>query len=177
MEKDDLKQTSKFLSYLLRHNPGALNLAMDAQGWVRIDEILEKSETPLTRSRIEETVRTSGKQRFALSADGSCIRANQGHSFPVDLGLTQCCPPDRLFHGTAERNLPAILSEGLKPMQRQHVHLSGDRNAARNVGMRHGKPAVLCVDTARMHADGLAFFLSENGVWLCHRVPARYLEV
>ncbi|UWQ77744.1 RNA 2'-phosphotransferase [Leisingera sp. S132] len=175
MPDNDLKQLSKFLSYILRHNPGALGLNMDWQGWVGVDAILTKAAPPVTRRQIEEVVRTSSKQRFSLSPDGLKIRANQGHSLAVDLGLTPCRPPATLFHGTAERSLPAVLCEGLKPMQRQHVHLSPDAETARSVGMRHGTPAVLSIDAARMAAEGHEFLLSANGVWLCPAVPAQYL--
>ncbi|KIC12990.1 RNA 2'-phosphotransferase [Leisingera sp. ANG-M1] len=176
MPTNDLKQISKFLSYLLRHNPGDLGLEMDRHGWVHVEDILAKADQPLTRQQIEETVRTSSKQRFSLSADGARIRANQGHSFPVDLGLEAIAPPDILYHGTAKKNLAVILAEGLQPMERQHVHLSLDQETARAVGSRHGKPVVLQVDAARMQAEGHAFFLSANGVWLCLSVPARYLR-
>lgn len=177
MEKVDLKQTSKFLSYLLRHNPAALDLTVDPHGWVRIGEIVEKAAPPITRKQIEDTVRSNTKQRFSISPDGFYIRANQGHSFAVDLGLTPCTPPTLLFHGTAEQNLPAIRAEGLKPMMRQHVHLSGDTATARKVGMRHGKPVILKVDAGQMTAEGHPFFLSENGVWLCTVVPLEYLQL
>jgi putative RNA 2'-phosphotransferase len=175
MSKSDLKQLSKLLSYLLRHNPNALGLAMDSQGWVAVEEILRKAQPPVTRSLIDEVVRSSEKQRFALSADGARIRANQGHSVAVDLGLAPCAPPQELFHGTGAANVAAILDAGLKPMGRQHVHLSRDTDTARSVGMRHGKPVVLNVAAARMAADGHLFYLSDNGVWLCDHVPAEYL--
>lgn len=176
MDKHELKARSKFLSYLLRHKPEALNLTMDAQGWVSIAEIIKNSTQPISYEQITEIVRSNAKQRFVISADGSQIRANQGHSFAVDLGLVATDPPETLFHGTAEKTLDAILAEGLRPMTRQHVHLSPDASTAHSVGSRHGRPVVLKIDTAAMQAEGHRFYLSQNGVWLCNAVPARFLR-
>lgn len=175
MDTKELKARSKFLSHLLRHKPQALGLDMDPQGWVVIDQIIENSKQPVSRGQIEEIVRLNNKQRFAISADGRCIRANQGHSVPVDLGLPACTPPDTLFHGTAEATLPAIRAEGLTRQGRHHVHLSADAETARTVGSRHGTPVVLTIDSGRMHAEGQPFLLSENGVWLCDAVAPEFI--
>lgn len=163
---DEARRLSKVLSLILRHDPGRIGLSLDAGGWARIEDIVAKAGFPVTPAAIAEVVRGSDKQRFALSEDGQRIRANQGHSFAVDLGLSPVVPPDVLFHGTAEATLATILSEGLKPMQRQHVHLSRDRETAIRVGQRHGTPVVLGVAAGRLAAEGQAFYLSANGVWL-----------
>ena len=172
--KDDIR-LSKLLSLVLRHDPGAIGLTLDSEGWAEVDDLLSRLDFPASRDDIARVVRENDKQRFALSPDGSRIRANQGHSIAVDVGLKPADPPDRLYHGTADRNVAAILSEGLKSMSRQHVHLSADIETATRVGSRHGKPVVLAVDCARMVADGLTFWRSENGVWLTLSVPAKYL--
>jgi putative RNA 2'-phosphotransferase len=110
-----------------------------------------------------------------VSPDGARIRAAQGHSVPVDLGLAPAEPPARLYHGTAEGSVAAILSEGLRPMARQQVHLSADPETAVRVGRRHGRPVVLTVEAGAMHRDGLSVWQADNGVWLADAVPARYL--
>lgn len=170
---------SKFLSLLLRHKPEAVGLQLDGEGWAVIDDIVRltaKGHSPLSRSAIEQIVATSDKKRFVISADGVHIRANQGHSIPVDLGLPARTPPPMLFHGTARRFLPSILQQGLLRGSRQHVHLSQDTATALKVGQRHGSPVILSVAAGAMHEDGHAFFLSENGVWLTEHVPSRYLS-
>ena len=81
-----------------------VGIRLDEAGWVAVDELLEgcrRAGQAMTREELAEIVRTNEKQRFALSADGSRIRANQGHSVPVDLGLPPVTPPDRLYHGTS----------------------------------------------------------------------------
>ena len=168
---------SKFLSLILRHNPGEIGLTLDPGGWASVAEIVARSGGRLNETAIRRIAATSDKQRFALSPNGSRIRANQGHSIPVDLGLTPQEPPGTLWHGTATRFLVAILDEGLKPMSRQHVHLSPDTETARKVGQRHGKPVILTVAAGQMHAQGHAFLLSENGVWLTGHVPRTYIHV
>lgn len=179
METRDRVRISKFLAYHLRHDPGGLGLVLEPGGWVAVDVLLAacgRKGTRISRAQLEEVVRTSDKQRFAFDADGAKIRANQGHSVEVDLQLRAAEPPDRLYHGTGEQSVAAILREGLLKMGRHHVHLSGDVETARKVGARHGRPAVLVVAAAAMRAAGFEFLRAENGVWLVDHVPSSYLS-
>jgi len=174
-----LEHTSKFLSLVLRHKPDAIGLALDAEGWADIGQLISlagATGTALTRELILEAVATSDKQRFAIDPAGERIRANQGHSVSIDLNLAPQAPPRLLFHGTATRFRDAIEAGGLVAGSRQHVHLSVAEETASTVGSRHGKPLILVVRAGEMHADGHAFFVSDNGVWLTHAVPARYLD-
>jgi putative RNA 2'-phosphotransferase len=174
----ELRRASKFLSLILRHDPSAAGLVLDGQGWVDIGALLvgmAAAGTSLTREELEQIVASDAKSRYNI--DGNRIRANQGHSLSVDLGLVPLTPPAVLFHGTARRFLDSILEWGLRPGQRQYVHLSSDLNTAVTVGRRHGKPVVLTVDTTRLHAEGYLFFLSENGVWLTASVAPTYLAI
>jgi putative RNA 2'-phosphotransferase len=173
-------QLSKFLSLILRHKPDTVDLALDAQGWAVIDELIAKSdvaETRFTRDDLLHVVQSSDKKRFSLSDDGQRIRAAQGHSVEVALGLSPQEPPAVLYHGTATRFVDAILAEGLKPQSRQQVHLSTDEATAHLVGQRHGKPVVLTVDALRMHAAGFKFYRADNGVWLADQVPREFLAL
>lgn len=172
---DPLKPFSKFLSYVLRHKPDAIGLTLDAEGWANIDELIAKSDKPLTHDLIREIVKTNAKHRFILSEDGTKIRANQGHSIKIDLGLQPQTPPPHLYHGTATRFWDTIQTQGLKPMNRNHVHLSADTQTAHSVGSRHGKPIILVIDAEKMRADGHDFFQSENGVWLTKAVAPKYI--
>lgn len=176
--KAHLVKTSKFLSLVLRHQPEAIGLQLDDQGWVAVDELLRCSQQgpyPLTHELLEEVVRTNNKQRFAFSPDGMRIRASQGHSIDVDLALSPLEPPEVLFHGTADRNIASIRQGGLRKGQRQHVHLSSDEQTAIKVGQRHGKPEVLTIRAGEMHRQGHLFYRSENGVWLTDHVPPQFI--
>lgn len=176
--QDPLVSASKFLSLVLRHQPELIGLELDANGWVDIDTLIARAapKRRLDRARIDAVVAANDKQRFAISADGRRIRANQGHSVAIDLALPPATPPQRLFHGTATRFVDSIRIEGLKPGSRQHVHLSRDVDTARKVGSRHGRPQVLRVDAAAMAAAGHVFHVSENGVWLTAAVPAAFID-
>jgi putative RNA 2'-phosphotransferase len=170
---------SKFLSLVLRHKPEEIGLVLDQNGWASIDELIDfanASGTKLSRPQIESIVANSDKQRFAISPDGMKIRANQGHSVDIALGLAPQTPPEQLYHGTATRFLDSIRASGLHSASRQHVHLSSDLATAEKVGSRHGKPVVLTVESGRMARDGHLFYVSENGVWLTDAVPACYLD-
>jgi putative RNA 2'-phosphotransferase len=147
---------------------------------VPVEELLAAASEhgmPMSRAQLDEVVAGNDKQRFAFSEDGSRIRANQGHSVAVDLELERRDPPDVLFHGTGARSVESILATGLDRRRRHHVHLSADEATALRVGARHGEPVVVRVDAAALSADGFAFFVSANGVWLCESVPASYLTV
>jgi putative RNA 2'-phosphotransferase len=170
--------TSKLLSLVLRHRPQDFGVVLDAEGWTGVDDLLAALAargTQVSRSELAELVSTNDKQRFALSPDGTRIRANQGHSVSVRLEHQPREPPDLLFHGTVARALPSIRTAGLLRGRRHHVHLSGSRELAAIVGGRRGPPVVLEVLAGRMHAAGHVFLLSPNGVWLTDRVPAAFL--
>lgn len=173
-------QDSKFLSSVLRHNPGKIGIELDAAGWVDVDVLLaalKRRGRRIDRSRLDYVVANNNKKRFEFDESGMRIRASQGHSVPVDLGYAPSVPPETLYHGTATSSLDSIFSEGLRPGSRHHVHLSVDVETATKVGSRHGKPAVLLVAAARMHEDGREFFRSTNGVWLTEHVAPRYLSL
>ena len=173
-----LESNSKFLSLVLRHAPEKIGLTLDEAGWADIETLVRLANQhgrPLSRVQIVEIVESNDKKRFAISADGRSIRASQGHSVSVDLGLPSQTPPETLYHGTATRFLESIRAQGLVPGARQHVHLSADIETATKVGQRHGKPTILIVSATKMHEAGHRFYLSENGVWLTDTVPTEFL--
>ena len=171
---------SKYMSYVLRHRPEAAGLELGEGGWVDLDSLVAacvEAGRANGRDDVLRVVAENDKQRFELSGDGTLIRAAQGHSVEVDLGLVPVVPPAALFHGTVERHLESIRAQGLLPMGRTHVHLSGDVATARRVGSRRGTPVILHVDAAAMDAAGYEFFRAANGVWLVDAVPPQYLAV
>ena len=177
--KHDIK-LGRFLSLVLRHNPDAAGITLDEHGWADVAELLDGvrgTGRQIDMGTLERIVRENNKQRYAFNADHTKIRANQGHSIQVDVELREAKPPRYLYHGTAERFLPAIQTEGIRKMNRQHVHLSADYRTALAVGRRHGTPVVLRVDAEAMSRTGAAFYRSENGVWLCEYVPSKYFTV
>jgi putative RNA 2'-phosphotransferase len=177
MNDQRTKRISKYLARHLRHDPARIGISLDPQGWVGVDELLAAAARDgfrFSRAELEHVVATNDKRRYAL--DGERIRASQGHSVAVDLGLAAVEPPAFLFHGTVARFLSAIRAEGLKPMARHHVHLSPDRETATRVGARRGRPVILTVDAGAMHRAGHVFHRSENGVWLTDAVSPGFLR-
>ena len=176
----NLTSTGKFISLILRHKPETIGITLDEHGWVDANKLIagiQKTSPAFNREILEEIVRTNSKQRYSFNEDHTRIRANQGHSIPVDVELREEIPPELLYHGTGERSVASILEQGLVPGSRLYVHLSRDMTTAINVGKRHGKPVVFTVQSGRMQAAGHHFFLSENGVWLTKAVPPEYLMV
>ncbi|MER5895266.1 RNA 2'-phosphotransferase [Streptomyces sp. NPDC001876] len=178
MDERRTVKVSKYLSKHLRHQPERIGITLDPSGWVPIDELMRACAGhgfPVTRAELDHVVAANDKQRFAV--DGDRIRANQGHTVTVDLGLPPAEPPAYLYHGTVGRVLDVIRTEGLRPMARHHVHLSPDRETATRVGARRGVPVILSVDAGAMHRAGHVFHVSTNGVWLTDSVPPQFLRL
>ncbi|MBA3391921.1 MAG: RNA 2'-phosphotransferase [Deltaproteobacteria bacterium] len=172
-------QRSKFLSLVLRHDPARIGITLDDAGWVGVDELLAASAAhgvTMTRDELASLVATSDKQRFALSEDGTRIRANQGHSVAVELGLPVMAPPELLYHGTVATALPGIRAGGLVKGARHDVHLSADLATATKVGARRGSPVILTIRARAMADAGHDFRRSENGVWLTAHVPPDFID-
>lgn len=180
MDEKRKTKISKFLSLVLRHKPEEIGLTLEKNGWVKV-AYLQKAcadyGKPFTLAELREVVETNDKKRFAFDKTGARIRANQGHSVSVEIEFEKRTPPEILYHGTAERNLGEIYANGLKKMQRHHVHLSVSIETARKVGMRYGKPVIFAIKTSAMLAEDYEFFVSANDVWLVDEVPAKFLEV
>ncbi len=173
-----LKNTSKYLSRILRHHPEDIGITLDEHGWAEVDELIAGvSRThPLTMETLEQIVREDKKQRYSFNEDKTLLRANQGHSIPIDVELEEVEPPEILYHGTGQKFTASIDAQGLLRMSRLYVHLSADCDTAKTVGQRHGRPVVYRVLSGKMYADGFRFYRSVNGVWLTKAVPPRYLE-
>ncbi|MEV0083137.1 RNA 2'-phosphotransferase [Saccharopolyspora sp. NPDC050642] len=177
MDERRLVRVSKYLAKHLRHQPERIGIELDEHGWVAVDELLAAAGShgfPISRAELVRVVEDNDKQRYVI--DGDRIRASQGHSVAVDLDLPVAQPPAWLFHGTVARSLTGIRAEGLRPMNRHHVHLSVDRETAKRVGGRRGRPVVLTVDAAGMHAAGHEFRVSANGVWLVDHVRPGFIR-
>ncbi len=170
-----MKSLSKFLSLILRHQPQKVGIELDEHGWADVEELCRRVRG-LDRATLEQIVAQDEKQRYSFSADGKLIRANQGHSIPVDVEPAELEPPEILYHGTGEKFAASIRAQGLIRKSRLYVHLSGDTETARKVGQRHGKPLIFLVESGKMFADGFKFYRSVNGVWLTEHVPAKYLK-
>jgi putative RNA 2'-phosphotransferase len=177
MNNKERIKLSKHVSYILRHNPSSINIQIDSDGWVPVDILIDALDVSL--ADLKEVVDRCNKQRFSFSDDFSYIRANQGHSIKVDVGLEQCKPPGILYHGTSKKAATLINNSGcIDKQNRLHVHLSSDINTANNVGNRYSDDVhIFKINSEQMYDDGYTFFKSVNGVWLTDHVPIRYFIV
>ena len=168
--------TSKFIALILRHKPETIGITLDEHGRANVDELIKgiAKRQPFDMAMLEEIVATDEKQRYSFNEDKTLIRANQGHSIPVDVELEEKEPPGILYHGTGVKYKMSIEEKGLFPKSRLYVHLSVDEETALKVGKRHGKPIIYTINAAQMHKDGYKFYLSKNGVWLTKSVPVKY---
>ena len=177
---DSLTGTSRFTSLILRHKPEVIGITLDEHGWADVDDMIaginQSGKYKIDRDILDEIVRTDEKQRYSYNEDHTLIRANQGHSIPVDVELEKVEPPEFLYHGTGEKFTASIDKQGLIPKSRLYVHLSPDEETAVKVGRRHGKPVIYLVRAGNMKRDGYAFYRSVNGVWLTKEVPVKYLR-
>lgn len=177
--KEDVK-LGRFLSLVLRHDPKAAGICLDEHGFADVEKLLDgvrRTGRHIDMDTLERIVYENNKQRYSFNEDHTKIRANQGHSIHVDVELKKATPPSYLYHGTATRFLSAIKQKGIQKMGRQYVHLSSDSQTAMDVGRRHGVPVVITVCAEAMTSDGIPFYLSENGVWLCDEVLPKYFSL
>lgn len=167
------------MSLILRHKPEVIGVSLDKHGWAVVDDLINgiaNNNEGFNMAILKEIVETDNKQRYSFNDDKTLIRANQGHSIPVDVELEDKEPPKFLYHGTGEKYVSSILEQGLIPKSRLYVHLSKDIETAKNVGRRHGKEVVYKIEAHEMYRDGYKFYLSVNGVWLAKGVPLQYMQ-
>lgn len=169
----------KEISYALRHHPEKYHLDMDDEGWGVVNQLLDALKDKygiLDEEDIIDLMNDSDKQRYELK--NHRIRAYYGHSFKKKIKKESQIPPQILYHGTAKRFLSSIMKEGLKPMNRQYVHLSQDKETAYLVGSRHDQnPVILQIDAYKAYQDGIAFYLGNETVWLSEALPSQYIKM
>lgn len=172
------KDISKFICLILRHKPEIIGITLDEHGWADVDELIKglSRNNNFDMKLLEKIVLEDEKQRYSFNDDKTLIRANQGHSIPVDVELEEKVPPNILWHGTGNKYVESIERMGLIPKSRLYVHLSSNYETAKKVGSRHGTPIIYEVNTKQMYIDGFVFYQSVNGVWLCKHVPVEYIK-
>jgi len=177
---NELERLSRFLSYILRHEPEKFGLSPNGDGYVSIESLLDQIKKKdrwrwVTKQHIIEVVERSDKKRFEIV--GNKIRALYGHTFETVIHYQPVTPPEHLFHGTARRNVEKIEQEGLLPMKRQYVHLSVTPEDACKVGLRKDKnPAILKVSALKAHNQGIKFYTAGD-LFLAKRIPRKYLAI
>ena len=178
----NLKLISKKISYILRHAPEQYGLVLDGQGYVSVDDllaVLRKAHPDwahLNEDDLHEMILESSKKRHEIKR--AKIRALYGHSTNEKIIKIPATPPGLLYHGTSPDTAKVILDTGLKPMNRQYVHLSEDSETAKQVGLRKSKtPVILTIDALKANRAGVQFYLGNEKIWLADFIPYDYLQL
>ena len=169
-----MKHDGKWLSYVLRHNPGEVGASFDAEGWVNIADVVASGR--LSEAELLAIVAADAKGRFTLDASQESVRARYGHSTEGEIKYPNS-DAQRLCHGTQARFLATIRAQGLVPMSRQYVHLTTDPAMATVVGKRRGKDLVILeIDVAGLRAAGFPLYDAGRDVVLTTSVPPEFLR-
>lgn len=169
---------SKTLSYILRHNPSQYGLILDEQGNVEIIDLIKALEKKgfynLSKSDLEYLAQTTDKKRFEINGDK--IKALYGHSVKDNIIREATKPPEILYHGTISYVIPKIKEYGLKPMNRQYVHLSSDLKTAKIVGNRRkGDLIILKVKAKKAYEQGQQFYYANDNTWLTDELSPNWI--
>lgn len=170
---------SRYLSYILRHNPQEANIILDNEGYCCVNTLIEninKNRYNIDLDYLKKIVKEDNKGRYSFNSDMTKIRANQGHSVQK-ISFKEVVPPDVLYHGTATKYIDSILQKGIVKGNRHHVHMSKDIETAKKVGKRHGELVLLSIDSKKMREDNIKFYISDNGVYLCDFVSPKYFKI
>ena len=182
LSNNSIKLLSKTISHALRHEPWLYELELDNEGWVSIKSLLaslrkeRKEWSNLSKVDLVEMIASSDKKRHEIQNEK--IKAIYGHSLPGKFLKRLAQPPEILYHGTSDDAAKKVRIEGLKPMNRQYVHLSVDVELARQVGQRKTRqPVILVIMSDKAYQAGLKFYKGNDYVWLADFVPQEFIEI
>lgn len=180
MTNEQLVRFSKMISYALRHDPARFGLTLADDGSVPLNDLINglnrNSRYHCTRKDINAVIAMPGKKRFAL--ENERIRAYYGHTIEKEIQKEEAMPPAVLYHATTHKALPLIQKEGLKPMNRQHVHLASTKETALTNGRRREPyPPLLQINAKKAYEDGIVFYLGNEDIWLSDPIPAKYISI
>lgn len=172
---------SKTMAHALRHAPENYGLTLDDKGWTNVDKLIEGLKNHSSRFKnitiddLYELIEKSDKKRFEIK--NGKIRATYGHSLPFKIKKEPTVPPNILYHGTTPEAAKKILKTGLKPMNRQYVHLSVNIESAREVGLRRtNKPVILKIAAQEAYNSGVNFYKEKDNIWLADPIPAKFIK-
>lgn len=178
----DILNLSKIISYILRHKPEEYGIELEKDGSVSIEELMasivdrHSAYKGANKNTLEHILAKSSKKRFEIMGDR--VRAYYGHSLKAEIDRKLSKPPRYLFHGTTMDVVKVILAEGLKPMNRQNVHLAGDYKTAEIVAKRWNTSYVILeIDAELAYEEGVEFYLGNEDIWLANTIPAKYIHI
>lgn len=182
MKDHEVDSIGRMMAGVLRHFPERFNLSMDGRGWVDLDQFVEairrarpQTSRWLRREHIEALVETDDKGRYQI--DGGMVRATYAHSVPVNLDDLPECHLDQLYFPVAEEELDMVLESGLRPADRNMIHLSGTPEKAFSAGRVHmPEPILLEVDVKGSSKAGNFIFRAGKDVYVTEAVEPEFVK-
>jgi putative RNA 2'-phosphotransferase len=180
-EEARANRLSRFLALVLRHRAHEFDLKVDDEGFVSIEALLDviRSQNGMdgvVRENLEAIAREGDRRRYEISGD--FIRATYGHSFRRPIRYQEVAPPDRLFVSVPTAQIPHVRVTGLRPEDRQYLHLSGTEEEAREIGDRRNvEHVVVTVLAGEAAVAGIPFHRPTEGLYLTTQLPPRFLEI
>ena len=169
---------SRWMAYVLRHNPTRYGLEADRHGYVDLEEfvrIATRRYPQVAAEQLRTLIREGGAGRFEVS--GAQLRARYGHSIPIEPAGEPVEPPARLYHGADASRAPSILTGGLAPVDRRMLHLSETiEDALAVIQRRTDRPILFRVQAREAQAAGVAFY-KEGRVFLAAQIPPAFLGI
>jgi 2'-phosphotransferase len=182
---NELVSISKTMTWILRHKAIDLGLKVDSSGWVSVDSILLLDEMKgVDENLVKKIVGDDSKKRFEIKTENGTlmIRAVQGHSKGFENILNDSeslseikMPLKVCVHGTTKKAWELIKQEGLKCMERLHMHFATGEPGDNEVisGMRKDCKVMIYVNMKSAMDDGIKFYLSKNNVILTNGIDGK----
>ncbi|MHB8634510.1 MAG: RNA 2'-phosphotransferase [Thermoplasmatota archaeon] len=182
MKDYEIDRVGRMMAGILRHFPERFGLTMDGRGWVDLDQFVEaiaKSRPNfgrwLRKQHIVALVETDDKGRYQI--DGGMIRATYAHSVNVNLDDLPEAQVDTLYFPVSEEELDLVLESGLRPSDRNMIHLSATPDKAYSAGRVHNPdPILLEVDVKRASDAGNFIFRAGKTVYVTEAVEPEFLK-
>jgi putative RNA 2'-phosphotransferase len=129
----------------------------------------------LRKQHIAALVETDEKGRYQI--DGGMIRATYAHSVNVNLDDLPEAQVDTLYFPVSEEELDLVLESGLRPSDRNMIHLSATAEKAYSAGRVHiADPLLLQIDVKKASDAGNFIFRAGKSVYVTEAVEAEHLS-
>ena len=182
MKDFEIDRVGRMMAGILRHFPERFNLPMDGRGWVDLEEFVnairnsrQNYQRWLRKEHIQALVETDEKGRYQI--DGGMVRATYAHSVNVNLDDLPEANVDKLYFPVSEEELDLVLETGLRPSDRNKIHLSATPDKAYSAGRVHNPdPIILEIDVKKATDAGNFIFRAGKSVYITDVVEPEVLS-
>lgn len=172
-QKNKIIKLSKFFNYILGNRPYEFGLVPDKNGFVKIKQFLkavteEKGYGFVRQQHINEIIISDYATKIEIS--DNLIRTTAREK--LSDSKTTSNLPKLLFSCVRNKAYPVVIEKGIRPMGRQHVILSSDRQMALRMGRRFDQsPVLLCVNTQQAKAKQIIFRHAGGSLYSTKFIP------